>query len=375
MRVLFWSELFWPYMGGAQLVAMNLLLGLRERGHEFIVVTRQDDPDLPAEDHFQGFPIHRFPFYSALAERDLSQLITIRRQVAQLKERFAPDLIHINCFGMSILFHLDTVKAHPAPLLLTLQSEKYPPPGEHDTVLERTLRSADWITAPSAKTVEYARQLLPDIELPASHIYNGLATPSVVPTPLPFDAPRLLCLGRLAPNKGIDLALIALAAVIEHVPQVRLVIAGDGPARSELEQKTVELGLSDVVDFVGWVAMEQVPELINTATVVVVPSREWEALPLVALEAAFMARPVVAARDAGLPEAVLHEETGLLVETEDSAGLAQALIFLLENPKKAIQLGQAARQRALDVFSLQRFIDSYEALYVKLEEQNSTAPE
>jgi glycogen(starch) synthase len=223
--------------------------------------------------------------------------------------------------------------------------------------------------------VEYARQLLPDIELPASHIYNGLATPSVVPTPLPFDAPRLLCLGRLAPNKGIDLALIALAAVIEHVPQVRLVIAGDGPARSELEQKTVELGLSDVVDFVGWVAMEQVPELINTATVVVVPSREWEALPLVALEAAFMARPVVAARDAGLPEAVLHEETGLLVETEDSAGLAQALIFLLENPKKAIQLGQAARQRALDVFSLQRFIDSYEALYVKLEEQNSTAPE
>lgn len=369
MRVLFWSELFWPYGGGAQFVGLNLMHGLRDRGHEFIVVTRQDDPELPDEDNYQGFPIYRFPFFSALAERDLTQLISIRKGIAKLKRQFAPDLVHINCFGLSILFHLDTVKAHSAPLLLTLQSEKYPPPGEHDTVLERALRSAAWITAPSAKTVEYARQLLPGVELPASHIHNGLAAPSIEPAKLPVDMPLLLCLGRLVPNKGFDLALQALAKVIQQFPQARMVIAGDGPARAELEQMAADLDLRDAVDFVGWVDAEQVPDLINTATVVVVPSREWESFPLVALESAFMARPVVAARDAGLPEAVLHEETGLLVDKDDIAGLAEALASLIGNPTKAIDYGQAARERALDLFSLKRFIDSYEALYRKFEEQ------
>ena len=102
---------------------------------------------------------------------------------------------------------------------------------------------------------------------------------------------------------------------------------------------------------------------------VVVPSRGWEAMPLVALETAFMARPVVASRDAGLPEVVVHDETGLLVDKDDSADLAQALVFLLENPKAAIQMGQAARQRALEVFDIQRCIDSYDSLYRNLQKQ------
>lgn len=366
MRVLFWSELFWPYMGGAQFSALKLLSGLRECGHEFIVVTRQDDPDLPQEDCFKGFPIYRFPFYTALADSNVSQLIAVRQQVAQLKRRFAPDLVHVNCFGLSLLFHLDTTKAHPAPLLVTLRSEKYDPVVKHDTLLERTLRAADWVTGPSKRTVEYAQQLVPGFVFSASHIYNGLELPPVLPASLPFDPPRLLCLGRLVPNKGFDLALTAFAAIVERFPGISLIIAGDGPVRSELEQQTADLGLSDRVEFLGWVAPEHVPALINTATVVVVPSRGWEALPLVALEAAFMARPVVAARDAGLPEVVVHQKTGLLVEKEDSVGLAQALSFLLENPEKAVQMGKAAKQRGKEVFSIGRCIDAYDALYKKL---------
>jgi glycosyltransferase involved in cell wall biosynthesis len=93
---------------------------------------------------------------------------------------------------------------------------------------------------------------------------------------------------------------------------------------------TSELDLDNAVDFVGWVGPDEVAGLINTATIVVVPSRGWEALPLVALEAAFMERPVVAAKDAGLPEVVVHRETGLLVDKEDSAGLAEAMAYLIE---------------------------------------------
>jgi len=55
MRVLFWSELFWPYIGGAEVFATKLLMALRERGHEVVVVTRQDSPDLPNEAQYRGF--------------------------------------------------------------------------------------------------------------------------------------------------------------------------------------------------------------------------------------------------------------------------------------------------------------------------------
>ena len=108
-----------------------------------------------------------------------------------------------------------------------------------------------------------------------------------------------------------------------------------------------------------------VPALINTATMVVMPSRR-EGLPLVALEAALMARPIVATRVGGLPEVVVHQQTGLLVEPENSDALAEAITFLLDHHETATQLGQAARQRAQEVFGWERCVDAYDALYRKL---------
>jgi glycogen(starch) synthase len=365
MRVLFWSELFWPYIGGAQLSATRLLLGLRARGHEFIVVTRQDHLDLPKEAYFKGIPVYRFPFYQALASGNIDQLMEIRQQVVKLKRLFAPDLVHINCFGVSVLFYLYTTKARPAPLLVTLRGETRGPIQKQDALLKQTLRAADWVTAPSARTVEYARRLVPRCISHSSVIYNGLEVPSLPPEPLPFDLLRLLCLGRLAPEKGFDLALTAFAIIADHFPQMRLIIAGDGPERPVLQQQAADLVITDVVEFTGWIAPDAVPALMNTATVVVMPSRQ-EAFGLVALQAALMARPVVATRVGGLPEVVVHQETGLLVKKEDSVGLAQAISFLLEHPETAAQMGQAARRRAQEVFSLERYVNAYDALYQTL---------
>jgi len=86
----------------------------------------------------------------------------------------------------------------------------------------------------------------------------------------------------------------------------------------------------------------------------------------VALEAALMARPVVATRVGGLLEVVVHQQTGLLVEQEDSHGLAEAIASLLDHPETATEMGQAARQRAQKVFSWKQCVDAYDALYQKL---------
>ena len=145
-----------------------------------------------------------------------------------------------------------------------------------------------------------------------------------------------------------------------------MTIAGDGPERSALERQASELKLTGVVDFVGWVSPEKVPELINTATIVLMPSR-WEGFGLVALEAGLMARPVIATCVGGLPEVVAHEETGFLVQSENSRALAEAIVFLLTHPRQAAQMGRAGRRRAQDLFSWEHCVEAYDTLYRKLD--------
>jgi glycogen(starch) synthase len=177
-------------------------------------------------------------------------------------------------------------------------------------------------------------------------------------------------LGRLAQQKGFDLALGAFRSIIMRFPRARLIIAGNGPARTELEKQAAKEKISHAVEFIGWVAPEGVPALINDATMVLMPSRQ-DSFPLVALEAAGMARPVVATRVGGLPEIVLHKQTGLLVDKEDREGLAQAVFFLIDNPDAAVQMGNAARRRVETAFSWERHVDAYDALYRQLIKQTS----
>src|SRR4026207_796468 len=122
MRVLVWQELYWPYVGGVEVLATKLFSALHERGYEITVVTRQDSPDLPTESEYQGIPIYRYPFWTALTDADMDQIVQIRHQIAQLKRALQPDVIHINSFGPSLLFHHDTAKSSAAPLLATLHT-------------------------------------------------------------------------------------------------------------------------------------------------------------------------------------------------------------------------------------------------------------
>jgi glycogen(starch) synthase len=142
-----------------------------------------------------------------------------------------------------------------------------------------------------------------------------------------------------------------------------LVLAGEGPARPELERLATALGVAPAVEFVGGVAPEDVPALINTASLVVVPSRWDEPFGLVAVEAALMQRPVVATRVGGLVEAVEHGITGLVVDKEDPDALANAIVALLEDPATADRMAAAARKRARQRFAWDRCVDAYDRLY------------
>lgn len=286
-------------------------------------------------------------------------------RVAKLKRAFDPDLVHVNSYGRSILFYMNTATTSPAPLLLTLHQALPNQPVGTDTLLGHALHSAQWITACSKTVLDHARQLVPNITPRSSLIHNALEIPHLHPDPISFNPPRLLCLGRLVANKGFDLALAAFGRVMEHFPGIRLVIAGDGPERKRLAQQIVELGISDRVELTGLVTPDAVPALLNAVTLVVIPSRT-EGFGLVALEAALMARPVVATCVGGLPEVVENQTTGLLVKKESPKALANAIEHLLSHPDAAASMGSAARSRAMNRFNWDQLVDGYDGLYRRL---------
>jgi glycogen(starch) synthase len=365
VRILFWSESFWPSIGGISVLAARFLPALRARGHDVLVLTSQNDARLPQVGDFEGTAVRRFPFWSTLDGRDPTRLIELGHELLTLARTFRPDVVHLNGVRVGAFFQHSLRRGHPAPLLVTLHGMEPAHFYSPESLLDSTLRAADWVVACSSSLLEETLAIWPELGAKSSVIPNGLELPPLPPTPLPFDPALLLCLGRLEPEKGFDLALSAFGRLADRRPALRMLLAGDGPLRGQLEAQARALGLESRAEFLGWVPPDEVPRLINRATAVLMPSRE-DALPLVAIEAAQMARPVLAARVGGLPEVVTDGSTGLLVQPGSPRALAAAVERLLDAPELAERMGAAARRRAQEVFGLECHVESYEALYRRL---------
>jgi len=156
----------------------------------------------------------------------------------------------------------------------------------------------------------------------------------------------ILFVGRLVPQKGVDVLLRAFAVVLRRCPGIRLVIAGDGYQRLYLERLSRHLGLPPHVEFVGWQTGPALARLYQAAEMVVVPS-VYEPFGLVALEAMACGRPVVASRIGGLAEVIAEGRTGYLIPPGDYLSLARRMAQLLLEPARAAAMGQAARQEAM----------------------------
>jgi len=194
---------------------------------------------------------------------------------------------------------------------------------------------------------------------------NGVDTDFFQPNPngRPQGPPVLLSVARLVPDKDHDTLLQAFASVSPRHPDAQLWLVGTGPRRGVLEQQVQNLGLTERVKFIQ--PGQDVRPLYHQADIFVLSSRA-EALPNVILEAMAAGLPVVATRVGGVPEAVLPEATGLLVDSGDDAALAAALARLLDDPKTRRALGRAARQRVLDHFSFPAMVRRHQDLWSRL---------
>lgn len=368
MRILFWCDSFYPLIGGAEVLGAELLRALHKRGFELAVVARRDGAEFAAYERLWDIPVYRFPFVGVLQSRDPAEMLVLNQQLTWLKRTFRPHVVHLFQCSTSGFFDLLTDAAHPAPHLLTLHGSVRDDQLAPGTLRHRLMQRADRLTTCSAALLHEIREQMPEITNRSCAIPNCVEMPTVVPEPLPFSPPRLLCLGRLVTQKGFDVALAAFARLHPRFPDMRLTIAGDGAEKSNLEAMARRLGIADCVEFRGWVQPDRVPGLLNESTLVVMPSR-YEPFGIVALQAAQMARPLVATRVGGLPEVVADGETGMLVRNDDADAMVTAILFLLEHSDAAARMGDAARRRAEQVFSWNKFVEPYASLYERLSNQ------
>jgi glycosyltransferase involved in cell wall biosynthesis len=208
----------------------------------------------------------------------------------------------------------------------------------------------------SRDSARYAESLL-GLKPGSVHvIHNGALVSSTSAPPVPPGDVRIGAVGRLSPEKGLEV----LVEAMRSVPRCRLVLVGDGPERAKLEELVGTLDLGARVNFAGWV---DPPWTATWAFDVLAMPSFMEGFPLVIVEAMLAGIPVVASAVGGIPEIVVEGETGLLVPPNDVEALADSLRRIVEDAGLRAKIAVQCRSAALEHFTARTMAANFEALY------------
>jgi glycosyltransferase involved in cell wall biosynthesis len=226
------------------------------------------------------------------------------------------------------------------------------------------LKASDYNLAASTEIAEVGERLAPGVEVEA--LTNGVDTRRFAPVPPILEPPatghRIIVPRRLHPKNGVEFAVRALPLILESTP-VEMVIVGDGPERGRLEALAGELGVSDRIRFMGAQPNDRMPGLLTSADLALIPSL-MEATSVAALECMSCELPVAASDVGGLPE-IVDDSVGTLFPPGDPAGLARAVVELLQDPHFP-ERGRVGRQRVVHSWSNDRLARRHLEIYRQL---------
>ena len=369
-----------PTFGGSGMVATEIGLAMAERGHRVHFIAR----DLPVRLHGMTRKVlfHEVTEsnYPALANSG-TYALTLASKMIEVASYERLDILHVHYAvpHATAAWMAREVLGDKAPrVVTTLHGTDTTLVGVDPNYLPITrfsiLRS-DAVTTPS----EFLRRatwegfgITPET-CPIEVIPNFVDTERYAPLRdreslrtffpgLTEDEPVLIHVSNFRPVKRIG-DVVAIFAEVHRQHPCRLVMIGDGPERSPAERRLRELGLEDRVAFLG--KQESFIEFLAASDVFLLPS-EQESFGLAALEALSCGIPVVASNIGGVPEQVLHGETGYLAPVGDVRGMAGHVLTLVRDPEHWRLFSRRARENVLAHFQLAPAIDRYEALYRRL---------
>lgn len=360
-----------PDVYGSDLQLVETVRGLRRTGQRVTVVVPEHGPLIPlleaagASVEVMPFPVLRKAYLSlAGLVRLAAALMVFWVRAARLWRRVRPSRLLVNT--VTIPWWIVVARAARVPVVCHVHEAEDDQPKPVRLALTAPLLLATRVVANSRASRDVLVRTVRALGRRTTVVYNGVPGPeSVVEarTRTPNGPLRLVLVGRLAPRKGTDVALEALAEVRRRGIDARLRVCGSVFAgyewfEQELRSRASDSDLAGRVEFLGYVA-EPAREL-EQADVVLVPSRV-EPFGNVAVEALLAERPLVASRVQGLAEIVTDGETGLLVTPGDVGELAEAIQRLAADPALAAELASIGRKNAEERFGAERYRDEIAA--------------
>jgi len=382
MKVLFLTHSFPREPGDAPgSFILRLATALKAHGIETSIVAPAA-PGLEEHARLENIPVERFRYaprkYETLAytgnmasqvQASWSAKVTMLgflgaefRSAVRARREFEPDVVHAHWWFPNGLVGTWLSRMANKPLVTTLHGS--------DVRLARSIAFSRpafrHVINHSAQVTAVSRWLASEAQAVVT-----APTPIVAPMPVAVDLfspngtrkhDRLLFVGRLNKQKGIEILLHALSRIADK--SLTLDVVGDGEDREDLVALASALGIGDRVRWHGALPQPKLADFYRNAAALVVPS-VGEGLGLVAVEAQLCETPVVAFDSGGLPDIVQHDRTGILVSDVDAGALAAALVSLLSREDHGAALGAAARLHALATFApesvARRYADIYRA--------------
>jgi glycosyltransferase involved in cell wall biosynthesis len=353
--------------GGAEVLLRDLARGLLTRGYRVSVRYITHGP-IAEELESMGIPTVRLPKLA------LVDPVLIWRMLAEILQE-KPDIVHTHLFKSDIHGRVAARMTGKPVVISTLHNchnwAKNPILGN---IYGITSRLADQIVAVSEEVRDYAVRYAHIDPKRVTTIPNAIPLDRFEDTQpsgaiirqefnIPGDAPLIGIIARLTEQKDHETFLRAAARILEHIPETRFMIVGDGPLRSSLEKLALSLGIRNSVVFGG--VRKDIPSILSALDILVFSSR-WEGLPVALLEGMASHLPVVATAVGSIPAVLDNEVTGTLVSPANSDEIAQACIRLIKDPSLRQQMGRAGYTKILENYSLDSMIDKTDCLYQTL---------
>jgi teichuronic acid biosynthesis glycosyltransferase TuaC len=344
-------------MGGQELVVDALAREFTRQGLDVVVLAPEARRPLVADDR-------RLPYRVVRHRRFVSTWRLIdwyQSPLLKLHREFPFDVLH--CHSVHPCGYLGALCRERLNAALVLTSHggdireggrRILKPGARSRAI-MALRQADSVVSISGFTTQALRKLEPAtkfVEIPNGVDLSPFDHPAARPEGLD---PRIragqyvLFLGRLHPRKGVDILLEAWAASLAKTDSsMMLAIAGQGAQREALTNQARQLGILASVCFLGPVRGASKTWLLQNARCGCIPSRDWEAFPLVAMETFAAGKPMIGTRIRGLEDLIVPGRTGWLVSPESPVELAAALHEMSVDHRSLLTYGASARRTALD---------------------------
>jgi len=411
---------FLPLVGGAEKQALAQARSLREKGYETTIITFHHDRTWLSRDVIEGVPIIRVAG-ALLGGREklprlLQKLLYLMAIIVMCwtlwRHRHCYDVLHVYQLSLLALPTALVCRLTGIPMIIAVRSAGSSSAKSHMSLVAGPLDvtapwlqidgqtrvdgDLEWLERMGKPVVRFIRSLLQrnhavviilssrmknyladhNFNLPGTQLIpNGVDTTHFHPlypdTSTDERAQVVVCVSKLRYEKGIDVLLQAWYLVQKQLPQpsqARLIIVGDGPLQTQLECMAQALGIAGSVEFAG--LQSDIPAQLHRGNLAVLPSR-FEGMPNALLEAMACGSACVATRVSGSEDIIQHGVNGLLVESEDYQGMAQALFTLLRNPVLAQEYGRVARATIEKHYSLERITDIYVELYQRIADHRS----